>query len=108
MKGKITSAVNSINALVKDTAGKFDHSQISKTNALATHGKLLANVELIKGLHEIYCVHRERGKDDASEEALLEKDEEYVTEVELKAHKALNKHAEYVSHLQLMRKQRLT
>ena len=68
----------------------------------------MVNLELVNGLREVYCVHRERGEDDASEEALLEKDEEYVTEVELKAHKALNKHAEYVSHLQLMRKQRLT
>ena len=74
VKGKITSAVNSINALFKDTDGIFDHSKINRTNALTTHSKMVANLELIKGLHE---------------------DEEYVTEVELKAHKALDVHAEY-------------
>ena len=44
--------------------------------------KLEANLKPIKDLHEIYCIHRERGKDDASEEALLEKEEENVTELE--------------------------
>ena len=61
MKGKISSAVASINALVKDTAGDFDHSKISRTNVLATHDKLVANLKLFKGLHENYCIHRERG-----------------------------------------------
>ena len=68
VKGKITCAVNSINALVKDTAGKFDHGKISRTNALSTHYKLVANLELVKNLHEIFCIHRERGKDDTSED----------------------------------------
>ena len=85
MKEKITSAVASINALcnalVKDTSGDFDHSKISRTNALATHGKLVANLKLFKGLHENYCIHRERGEDDNLEEALLEKDEEYLTKL---------------------------
>ena len=76
MKGKnITSAVASlnalVNALVKDTAGDFNHSKISRTNPLATHSKLMANLELVKGLHEIYCIHREKGKDDTLEEPLL-------------------------------------
>ena len=89
VKGKITSTVNSINALVKYTDGKFDHSKKSKTNALSTPEKLVANLELVKNLHESFRIHRERGKDETSEETLIEKDEEYVTELDLKAHKAL-------------------
>ena len=71
VKGKISSAVAVINALVKDTAGDFNHSKISRTYPLATHSKLMANLELVKGLHEIYCIHREKGKDDTLEEPLL-------------------------------------
>ena len=89
------SPVNSINALVKDTDGKFDHSKKSKTNALSTPEKLVANLELVKNLHESFRIHRERGKDQTSEETLLEKDEEYITELELKAHKALDVFTEY-------------
>ena len=37
VKKKISSAVASINALVKDTSGDFDHSKISRTNALNPH-----------------------------------------------------------------------
>ena len=36
-----------------------------------------------------------RGKDETSEETLIEKDEEYVTELELKAHQALDVFTEY-------------
>ena len=43
VKGKITSTVNSINALVKYTDGKFDHSKNSMTNAHSTHDKLVAS-----------------------------------------------------------------
>ena len=95
VKSRITSAVNSINALVKDTDGKFDHSKKSKTNALSTPEKLVANLELVKNLHESFRIHRERGKDQTSEETLLEKDEEYVTELELKAHKAIDVFIKY-------------
>ena len=78
--------MNSVNALVKDSAGKFDHNKISRTNALSTHTKLVVNLELVKGLPEVYCIHREKGEGDTSEEAPLEKDEEYVTKLELKAY----------------------
>ena len=64
----------------------------------------MANLELIKELHEIYCIHGERGKDDTLEEALLPKDEEYGTEVELNAHKALDVHAEYEKSLATVEK----
>ena len=95
VKGKVTSAVNSIEALEKNSAGEFIHAKISRTNALASKTKLDTNFELIRKLHEHYCSHRERGKDDAAEEALVDKDEEYITEIELNAHKALDVFTEY-------------
>ena len=99
MNEKISSDVASlnalVNALVNDTAGDFDHSRIRRTNAVTAYSKLVANLELIKGLHEVYCIHRRRGKDDTHEEALLEKAEEYVTELKLKAHQAVDSFAEY-------------
>ena len=52
VNGKIFSAVASINAQVKDIAGDFDHSKISRTNALSTHAKLVVNLELVKSFHE--------------------------------------------------------
>ena len=76
MKEKITFAGNSINALVKVTDGKFDYSKISRTSTLATQSNLVTNLKLIKGLHEIYCIHSKIWKDDTLEEAFLEKDEE--------------------------------
>ena len=93
VKGACSSvaSINALcNALVKDTSGDFDHSKISRTNALAFYSKVVADLELIKGLHEIYCIQSRRGKDDTLEEALFEKDEEYVTNLELKAHQALD------------------
>ena len=36
IKGKVTSAVTTINALEKDIEGKFDHTAISRTNAVST------------------------------------------------------------------------
>ena len=95
VKGKVTSAVKSIEALDKDSAGEFDHTKISRTNALASKTKLETNFELVRKLHEHYCIYREKEKDDTSEEALVEKDENYITEVELNAHKALDVFAEY-------------
>ena len=52
----------------------FDHSLISRTNALLVHYKLVANLELVTKLHELYCVHRERGKDEASEKEHIAQD----------------------------------
>ena len=75
VKWKIASAVTSTNILAKDAAtGDFDHGLISRTNALSAHDKLVANLELVTKLHELYCVHRERGEDEASEEKLITKD----------------------------------
>ena len=68
----------------------------------------MANLKLFKDLHEIYYIRRERGEDDDLEEVLLEKDEEYVTGSELKAHQALDILPSMISHLQLKEKLRLT
>ena len=50
---------------------------------------------MVTKLHELYCVHRERGKDEASEEELIAKEEEYISEIELKAHTGMDLHAKY-------------
>ena len=47
-------------------------------------------------LNETYCIHREKGDNEDLEDALLEKDEKYVTGAELKAHQALDDFAKYV------------
>ena len=52
MKGKISSAVSSIDALDTITAGDFDHSKISRTNALAAQDILVTNLKLFKELNE--------------------------------------------------------
>ena len=59
------------------------------------HDKLVTNLKLVTKLPELYCVHRMRGKDEASEEELITKDEEYISELELEAHKAMDVHIEY-------------
>ena len=90
VKKKISSAVASINVLAKDADEDFDHKNISRTNVLASHSKLETNLKLFKDLHEVYCNHRDKGENEASEEAILGKDEKYVTKTELTVHQALD------------------
>ena len=100
VKKKVSSAVARINVLATDAKDDFDHEKISRTNVIASHSKLETNLKLFKDLHEVYCDLRDKGENEASEEAILEKDEKYPSETELPA--------SMKSHLWLRRKLRLT
>ena len=96
VEGNIASAVSSIKALAKDAATEdFNHDLINRTEALLAHEKLVADMKLVTSLHELYCVYRKRGRSEDSEEELITKDEKYISELELKAHRAMDVHIEY-------------
>ena len=89
------------NVPAKDAAtGDFNHCLISRTNALSAQDKLVANLELVTKLHELYRAHRDRGKDEASEEELITKDKEYISKLDLKAQKAMDQSWEKFKNVQ--------
>ena len=59
------------------------------------HYKLFADLRLVTSLHELYCVYMNRGRNEDSEEELITKDEDYITELELKAHRAMDMQIKY-------------
>ena len=95
IKGKITSAITGISSLEKNSDGSYDHSRISRTNVLSNRDKLVTNVDLMKKVHDRLCTFMDRGNTDAEEESILEKEEEYISSIEKKAHTALDMFDEY-------------
>ena len=94
IKGKITSAITGISSLEKNSDASYDHSKISRKNVLSNRDKLVTNVGL-KKVHDRFCTFMDRGNTDEEEESILEKEEDYLSSIEKKAHKALDVFDEY-------------
>ena len=96
MERNIASAVSSIKSLARDAATEdLNHSLINRTEALLVHYELVADLRLVTSLHDLYCVYRKRGRNEDSEEELITIDENYISELELEAHRAMDVQIEY-------------
>ena len=92
----IVSAVYSIKSLARDAASEdFNHSSINRSEALLVYEKLVADLKIATNLHDLYCASRQRGRNEDSEEELITKDEKYISELELVAHRAMDIQVEY-------------
>ena len=88
-KGDVTRIANRLESLLTlNDDGTFDMSNISSTNIDDVEKGLKVAVENVTKLHKNFVLLRQKGTDDAAEEALAKKDENYLIEVEAKYDKA--------------------
>ena len=92
----IVSAVSSIKSLARDAATKdFNHSLINRSEVILIHEKLVADLKLVTSLHDLYCFYKQRGRNEDSQEELINEDEKYISALKLEAHRAIDVQNEY-------------
>ena len=60
------------------------------------HEKLVADLNLVLSLHDLYCFSKQRGRNKEDyEEEIITQDEEYISALELEAPRAIDVQKEY-------------
>ena len=101
IQGVMTKIQNRLEKLLAMSSGKFDHEKIKRLNVKRDHADLEKFLESFKVVDEAYQHHREVGKDEPAEEALVKKQEQHYDEVVDKVYESLQLVADYEESYQL-------
>ena len=100
-QGMMTTVCKNLVRLLVKTAGKFDHVRIQRIQVLELQVKLKELQKSFETLHQAYQEYRDPGKDEADEEALVEKQDQHFFEVTDKIYGSLQLVADYEESFQL-------
>ena len=95
-KGKVTRALTTLKNIIRrsgDGSSPFDHDNIDPEEVTTVVSVLKEAKQAVDELHVRFEVIRKHEEDEEKEAALVEKDEEYITELETKLRKGMKRYS---------------